>query len=257
MVILKSRREIERIRKSGEIVALVLEEIQKRIEPGITTEEIDKLSTGIVTKHDSARPAFLGYRGFPKSICISLNDEVVHGIPSPMRKVREGDVVSLDFGVAKNGYYADAALTFQVPPENPDVTRFLKTASEALEAGIKNAMPGKRIGDISAAIQETVERAGYSVVRSLVGHGIGRNLHEEPQVPNHGIPGEGLLLEEGMVLAIEPMINMGTSEVKTLEDEWTIVTADGSLSAHFEHTVVVTKDGPEVLTVSKQNVLST
>lgn len=255
MVTLKSHSEIEHIRKAGEVVALVLGEIQKRVEPGITTEEIDRLTNEIVANQDSAKPAFLGYRGFPKSICISLNNEVVHGIPSPKRKVREGDLVSLDFGVTMNGYYADAALTFQVPPEQPDVTRFLRICSDALEAGIQQAVPGKRIGHISSAIQKTVEPAGFFVVKSLVGHGIGRNLHEEPQVPNYGNPEEGILIVEGMVLAIEPMINMGTSEVRTLEDEWTIVTTDGSLSAHFEHTIVVKRDGPQILTISRERAL--
>jgi methionyl aminopeptidase len=255
LITLKSQNEIELIRESGELVARVLEEIRNRIEPGLTTDDIDRLAREIVEKHDSAKPAFLGYRGFPKSICISLNNEVVHGIPSPRKKIKEGDVVSLDFGVVMNGYYADAALTLQVPPESTEVKMFLATCSDALEAGIRNAVPGKRIGDISSAIQKTVEGAGFSVVKSLVGHGIGRNLHEEPQIPNYGNPGEGILLMEGMVLAIEPMINMGTSDVNTLADEWTIVTGDGDLSAHFEHTVVVSRGGSRILTVSREKAL--
>lgn len=251
MIALKSGSEIERIKKSGFVVADLLEGIQKRIEPGMTTEDIDVFINEILSGHDSAKPAFLGYRGFPKSICISLNDEVVHGIPSVHRKIEPGDVVSLDFGVYMGGYYGDAAVSFQVPPMNSEVTGFLRVCRDALEVGIEQTRVGNRVGHISSAIQEKVESNGFNVVRSLVGHGVGKNLHEEPQVPNHGSPADGVLLQEGMVLAIEPMINMGSADIKTLDDEWTVVTADGSLSAHFEHTVAVRKDGPQVLTANK------
>lgn len=254
MITLKSPREIGRMRHSGAIVAEVLERVRRFIEPGMTTEQIDRYTTELTGSFDSARPAFLGYRGFPKSICISINEQVVHGIPSGEKIIQAGDLVSLDFGVSKDGYYADSAISFQVPPLEPEVSKFLDVCRNALSAGIENALPGNRIGDISWAIQNTVESQGYFVVKSLVGHGIGKNLHEEPQIPNFGNPGEGVLLQEGMVLAIEPMINMGTSEVRTLEDDWTIVTVDGSLSAHFEHTIVVNEGVPSILTMVNERI---
>jgi methionyl aminopeptidase len=254
MITLKSEKEINKIRKAGAVVAEILERIQKRIEVGMTTDDLNELTSLWLREYDSAEPAFLGYRGFPKNICVSINDEVVHGIPSPHRKIQKGDVVSLDFGVCMAGYYADAALTFQVPPREPAVEHFLGVCREALGAGVAQAIDGNRIGNISSAIQETVESNAFQVVRSLVGHGIGKNLHEEPQIPNFGTPEEGVLLHDGMVLAIEPMINMGGSEVRTLDDEWTIVTMDGSLSAHFEHTIVVTRNGPEILTIAGERM---
>ncbi len=256
MITLKSPREIERIRHAGAIVAEVLGQLRHSVEPGMTTGQVDAGAKEITKSFDSARPAFLGYRGFPKSICVSVNSEVVHGIPSPARTISAGDLVSLDFGVFTGGYYADSAISFQVAPDEPEVLKFLEVCRSALSAGIEQAVPENRIGDISWAIQSTVESEGYFVVRSLVGHGIGKNLHEEPQIPNFGDPDQGVLLQEGMVLAIEPMINMGTSEVRTLEDDWTIVTVDGSLSAHFEHTIVVTSDRPEILTAVDETARS-
>lgn len=254
MIALKSGREIECIKRAGMVVAEVLDNIQRTVTSGMTTQDVDDFTNELLNKYNSAEPAFLGYRGFPKSICVSINEQVVHGIPSRDKIIGEGDVVSLDFGVCMKGYYADAAVSFQVPPFDPEVQRFLSTCKEALQAGLEKTLVGNRVGDISSAIQKTVESSGYNVVKSLVGHGIGRNLHEEPQVPNYGNSEEGILLQEGMVLAIEPMINMGASGVKTLDDEWTIVTIDGSLSAHFEHTVVVKREGPDVLTVSAERM---
>jgi methionyl aminopeptidase len=249
MIHLKSKREIESIKTAGLVVAEILDRIQSEVEPGMTTTDLNRMTDEMLNKYDSARSAFLGYRGFPKSICVSLNDEVVHGIPSPSRIITEGDVVSLDYGVHMDGFYADSAVTFQIPPVDPEVGKFLDVCRKALDEGIKKAIIGNRIGDISSAIQKEVESNGFNVVKSLVGHGIGKDLHEEPQIPNYGNSEEGVFLQEGMVLAIEPMINMGGAEVKTLDDEWTIVTVDGSLSAHFEHTMVVTGNGPDLLTV--------
>ena len=248
MVTLKSPPEIERIRASGRVVAEVLEAMSERVRPGITTGELDAIAEEIIRSHAGARPAFKGYGGFPASICASVNEEVVHGIPSPDRALAEGDIIGIDVGVLMNGYHADAARTFPVGEPGEETGRLLETTRAALAAGIEAAQPGGRLGDISAAIQEVVEAAGFSVVRELVGHGIGQHLHEDPQVPNFGTAGRGLLLDEGLVIAIEPMVNVGDCRVRTLEDAWTIVTVDGGRSAHFEHTVAITAEGPEVLT---------
>ena len=248
MVTLKSEREIERMRASGKVVAEVLQALAAEIRPGVPTAELDRLAESIIRAHEGARPAFKGYGGFPASICASVNEEVVHGIPSKSRTLEVGDIVGIDVGVLMDGYHADAARTFAVGPVTGETRRLLSVTQSALEAGIDAARPGARLGDVSAAIQSVAEAAGFSIVRDLVGHGIGQHLHEDPQVPNFGVEGRGLELEPGLVIAIEPMVNVGGSEVRTLEDAWTIVTIDGSLSAHFEHTVAITENGPDILT---------
>lgn len=248
MVTLKSAVEIERMRASGRIVAEVLAALEAQIGPGVTTVELDRLAESIIRAHGGARPAFKGYGGFPASICTSVNDEVVHGIPSKARRLEEGDIVGIDVGVLMDGYHADAARTFGVGQVTEESEKLLAVTRSALEAGIEAAQPGARLGDVSAAIQHVAESAGFSIVRDLVGHGIGQHLHEDPQVPNFGVEGRGLELEPGLVIAIEPMVNVGGAEVRTLQDAWTIVTIDGSLSAHFEHTVAITEGGPDVLT---------
>ena len=245
MVILKSRQEIEKMRKSNALVAAILEELGKKIRPGVRTIELDRLSEAMALKK-GARPAFKGYRGYPYSLCTSVNSEVVHGMPSE-RELQEGDIVSLDFGILRDGYYGDAAVTVPVGEISPEARRLLRVTEEALYRGISAARAGNRIGDISAAIQGHVEAAGFSVVRDLVGHGIGKSLHEDPQVPNYGSSGRGIELKPGMVFAIEPMVNEGTYRVDVLRDGWTVVTADGKLSAHFEHSVAITENGPVIL----------
>jgi len=247
-VTLKSPETIERMRRSGAIVSEALDVVRRAAEPGITTADLDDLAERTIRAHAGASPAFKGYRGFPATLCVSVNEEVVHGIPSKKRVLRDGDVVSIDVGTRFDGYYGDAATTVMVGRVPARIRRFLEVTESALMAGIDRARPGNRLGDIGAAIQEVGEGHGYSVVRSLVGHGIGSRLHEEPQVPNFGQPNTGMVLREGLVLAIEPMFNLGGWEVRTLLDQWTVVTADGSRSAHFEHTVAVLRDGPEILT---------
>ena len=245
MIILKSRQEIEKMRKSNAIVAAILEELRKKIRPGVRTIELDRLSEEMALKK-GARPAFKGYRGYPYSLCTSVNSEVVHGMPSE-RELKEGDIISLDFGILNDGYYGDAAVTVPVGDITPVANRLLKVTEEALYRGIAEVKAGNRIGDISAAIQGHVEAAGYSVVRDLVGHGIGKSLHEDPQVPNYGSSGRGIELKPGMVIAIEPMVNEGIYRVEILRDGWTVVTADGKLSAHFEHSVAITENGAVIL----------
>ena len=245
MVILKSRQEIEKMRKSNVLVAVILEELKKKIRPGVKTIELDRLSEELALRK-GARPAFKGYRGYPYSLCTSVNSEVVHGMPSE-RELKEGDIVSLDFGILRGGYYGDAAVTLPVGEITPAAKRLLRVTEEALYRGIAEVRAGNRIGDVSAAIQGHVEAAGFSVVRDLVGHGIGKSLHEDPQVPNYGTSGRGIELKPGMVFAIEPMVNEGTHRVDILRDGWTVVTADGKLSAHFEHSVAVTDNGPDIL----------
>ena len=245
MIILKSRREIEKMKKSNALVAAILEELRKKIKPGVKTIELDRLSEEMALKK-GARPAFKGYRGYPYSLCTSVNSEVVHGMPSE-RELKEGDIISLDFGILHGGYYEDAAVTVPVGQITPAAKRLLAVTEEALYRGIAEARAGNRIGDISAAIQGHAEAAGFSVVRDLVGHGIGRSLHEDPQVPNYGTSGRGIELKTGMVFAIEPMVNEGTYRVDVLRDGWTVVTADGKLSAHFEHSVAITENGPVIL----------
>lgn len=247
MIHIRTREEIEKIRRSSRLVARALREIRQAIRPGVTTEELDRVAEEVITK-GGGRPAFKGYRGYPASLCASVNDEVVHGIPDK-RRLKEGDIVSLDLGVLMDGYYGDAAITVPVGRVSKLARRLLEVTEEALYRGIEKARVGNRLFDISHAIQRRVEEAGFSVVRDFVGHGIGRNLHEEPQVPNFGPPGQGPRLVEGMVLAIEPMVNTGTWRVRVLDNGWTVVTEDGGLSAHFEHTVAITESGPEILSL--------
>jgi methionyl aminopeptidase len=244
---LKSAREIGLMRRAGHILADVVERLRGSVKSGMSTLEIDEDVEGFI-RSQGARPAFKGYRGFPATVCISINEEVVHGIPSAHRRVEEGDIVGLDLGCIVDGYYADCAFTLAVGEVPSRVRELLDATRQSLEAGIAECRPGRRLSDVSHAIQSHVERHGFSVVRAFVGHGIGRALHEEPQVPNFGDPGRGPQLKPGMVLAIEPMVTMGSWEVKILDDGWTAVTRDGSLAAHFEHTIAVTEAGPEVLT---------
>jgi methionyl aminopeptidase len=246
---LKSADEIARIREASLVVHDVLHEVMAAITPGMTTLEVDRLAER-ATLARGAQPAFKGYHGYPAVICVSVNEEVVHGIPSA-RVLREGDIVGLDFGVVYKGFYGDSAYTVPVGQARPEAARLLETTREALARAVAAARPDARLGDIGAAVQSFVEGRGYSVVRDFVGHGIGRKLHEAPQVPNYGVAGTGIRLRPGMVLALEPMVNAGGREVRTLDDGWTAVTADGSLSAHFEHTVAVTADGPEILSLPR------
>lgn len=252
MITLKTRPEIERMRAACRLVADVLRFLESRIEPGVSTADLDRWAETFIRRHPGAEPAFKGLYGFPATLCTSINDEVVHGIPSEARRLREGDIISIDVGVKLDGYFGDGARTFAVGKVAPEAERLLETTREALAHGVEAARPGNQIGDISAAIQETAEAAGYSIVHELVGHGIGTRPHEEPQVPNFGRRGQGLRLRPGLVLAIEPMFNVGTGEIRTLEDHWTIVTADGGLSAHFEHTVAITEQGPVILTADEE-----
>jgi methionyl aminopeptidase len=247
MVILKLPDEIKKMRASNRIVADILAEIRTRIKPGVTTGDLDRLTEELTRKRD-AQPAFKGYRGYPNSLCISVNSEVVHGIPSD-RVLMEGDIVSLDFGVYYHGYYGDAALTVPVGRISGEAERLLEVTRNSLYKGIEAARAGNRLGDISASVQECVEMAGFSVVRDYVGHGIGKQLHEDPQIPNFGVRGRGIRLQVGMVLAIEPMVNLGTYRVRLQPDGWTVVTEDGGLSAHFEHSVAITENGPDILSV--------
>lgn len=249
MVTLKTDKEIEEIGKACRVVAQILDEMEKLVTPGITTFEIDRMAESRC-KEMGVIPAFKGYRKFPSSVCISLNDEVVHGIPSRKRVLKNGDIVGLDFGVILNGWYGDSARTVAVGTISDEASQLMKVTEESLARGIAQCRPGNRLYDIGHAIQKYVEGFGYSVVREFVGHGIGRALHEDPQVPNYGPKGGGIPLKAGMVLAIEPMINAGNPEVRVLDDGWTAVTEDRSLSAHFEHTVAILADGPKILTVA-------
>jgi methionyl aminopeptidase len=248
MIIRKSEREIEAMAQAGRVVADTLALLGENMRPGVTTLELDELAEEFIRSQGGV-PTFKGYHGFPASICTSPNSMVVHGIPGAYR-VEEGDLISVDVGVTLNGFVADSAYTFAVGSIDDEVQRLLDVGQAALEAGIEQARAGNHIGDISAAVQRVTEEAGFSVVKSLVGHGIGRSMHEEPQIPNWGEPGRGPELAPGMTLAIEPMINAGSSEVVVAEDRWSISTDDGSLSAHFEHTVAVTEAGPRILTLA-------
>ncbi len=247
MVTLKSQQEIQLMRAAGQILKRTLEKVRTYVVPGRITKDIDDLAAKLI-EQENALPAFKGYRGFPANICVSVNEQVVHGIPSSEKKLKSGDIVSLDFGVCYKGYFADAAVTLPVGKIDSSRKKLIRVTRDSLWQAIKQARPGKYLGDISYAIQRYVESQGFSIVRQFVGHGIGRNLQEEPEVPNFGKPHQGLLLKEGMVLAIEPMVNMGSWEVEILNDNWTVVTKDRSPSAHFEHTVAITRNGPEVLT---------
>jgi methionyl aminopeptidase len=246
-VICKSQAELEKMHRSGLVVWKILNELRQMVRPGITTMDLEKYAERRV-EEENARAAFKGYRGFPCVLCTSINDEVVHGIPSPKRRVVEGDILSLDFGVEMEGYYGDAAVTVPVGRISPELERLLRVTRESLDRAIDQARPGNRLSDISHAVQSWVESHGYSVVRELVGHGIGTRMHEDLQLPNYGEPGRGPRLREGMTLAIEPMVNAGGPAIRVLEDDWTAATADGSYAAHFEHTVAVTSDGPWILT---------
>jgi methionyl aminopeptidase len=246
---LKSAAEIDTIGRAGAILGELYRQIPAQVRPGVTTAQLDRWAEDFIRSHPGAEPAFKGLYGFPATLCTSVNHEVVHGIPSTRRVLKEGDVVSVDCGVKLEGFYADAAISISIPPVEPEVQALLERTQAALQAGIEEARPGRRLGDMGAAIQAVADQAGYGVVRELVGHGVGRQPHEEPQVPNFGTAGKGLKLLEGMVLAIEPMFNLGSAGVRTLPDRWTVVTADRKVSAHFEHTVAVTADGPRILTI--------
>jgi methionyl aminopeptidase len=247
LIILKSPEEIDKMRRAGRIVAATREKVMSAVRPGITTAELDRIGEEHITGA-GAVPNFKGYRGFPASICTSVNDQIVHGIPGD-HVLREGDLVSLDFGAIWEGYHADSAVSlFCGEPPSAEAEKLVRVTEEALEAGISQIRPGKRLSDIGHTVQQVVEGAGFSVVREYVGHGIGQHLHEDPQIPNFGPPGRGPELRPGMVLAVEPMVNLGGWETRVLDDAWTVVTADGSLSAHFEHTIAVTENEPDILT---------
>lgn len=248
MIVLKTNRELALMREACRISAGALKVAGEAVQPGVTTEEIDRIAYEYIIKQ-GAKPNFLNYNGFPATACISINDEVIHGIPSKKRVIKEGDIVSIDLGASINGYNGDNAATFAAGKISPEAERLINTTKESLYEGIKAAVAGGRIGDISNAVQRYCEERGFSVVRDFVGHGIGTKLHEDPSVPNYGTPGRGVRLLPGMTLAIEPMINMGGYEVRQLSDGWTIKTKDASLSAHFEHTVAITTDGPKILTI--------
>jgi methionyl aminopeptidase len=246
MIILKSERELRYMRDAGRIVAGALEEVKKAVRPEVTTQELDKAAEEYI-KGAGAVPAFKGYHGFPGNICTSVNEQVVHGIPG-LRRLKSGDNVSIDIGAVINGYNGDAAITVPVGEVDDAVAKLIAVDEASLYKGLEKAVAGNRLSDVSHAVQIEAEAHGYGVVRDYVGHGIGRHMHEDPQIPNYGPPGRGPRLKPGMTLAIEPMINEGTFEVRTLDDGWTVVTTDGKRSAHFEHTVVVTENGPEILT---------
>lgn len=247
MIILKSKHEIEIMREAGSIVAGAHEAIRKAIAPGITTAELDRIADEYIRRR-GAIPSFKGYQGFPASICTSVNNQVVHGIPG-LTVLKEGDIISIDIGAVYNGYHGDAARTYPVGAISPNAARLIKATEEAFYKGLEFAREGYRISDISHAIQSYVESHGYSVVKALVGHGIGQQMHEDPQVPNFGLPGRGPRIRTGMTLAIEPMVNEGTDKVVTLSDHWTVLTKDGSLSAHYENTIAITSNEPIILTL--------
>jgi methionyl aminopeptidase len=247
MIHLKSAKEIEIMRGPSKIVAEILLELRETIHEGATTADIDKIAEDLTLKK-KAKPAFKGYRGFPASLCISVNDQVVHGIPSPKRVLKNGDIVGLDFGVIYDGYYGDSAVTVAIGEIAPEIDRLLKVTEQCLYRAIEQAQPGNFISDISAAVQKLAEANNYGIVREFCGHGIGRSLHEDPPVLNYVQNGKGPKIKPGLVLAIEPMINLGSDKVRVLEDGWTVITADGKPSAHFEHTIAVMPGGPEILT---------
>jgi len=246
---IKSASELEAMRKAGQVVARMIAAIKEAVEPGITTKQLDTVAAKEL-KRQGAKPAFLGYMGFPATICTSVNEQIVHGIPGD-RVLKEGDLVKVDVGAVVDGLYGDSAMTLPVGQVSAEAMRLIETTKNSLDAAIEVVKPGNRLGDIGAAVQEYAESRGYGVVREYVGHGIGRNLHEEPQIPNYGVAGRGALLHAGMVIAVEPMVNVGTWRTQALEDGWTVVTADGKLSAHFEHTMAIGEHGAEVLTLLK------
>ncbi|HEU5359456.1 MAG TPA: type I methionyl aminopeptidase [Gemmatimonadales bacterium] len=248
MITLKSPREVETMARAGRIVHDTLELVARSVRPGISTAELDDIAEAFIRSHPGATPSFKGLYGFPRTLCTSINEEIVHGIPSKKRVLVEGNILSVDVGVKLDGLHADAATTVPVGEISPDAAKLLQVTQECLRAGIAQAVAGNHVGDIGHAVQTVAESHGYGVVRELVGHGIGRAFHEEPQVPNHGRPKRGPRLAAGMTIAIEPMITMGDFATRTLDDKWTVVTEDGSLSAHFEHTVAITDQGPRILT---------
>jgi len=248
MIFLKTAKELKLMRAAGRISQRALRLAGEAVEPGVTTKEIDSIVQKYI-EGQGATPSFLGYGGFPASACISVNNVVIHGIPTEKRVLRQGDIVSIDIGACFEGYHGDNAWTFACGDISDEARRLLDTTEEALFKGIKAAVPGARIGDIGYAVQKCVELRSYSVVRDFVGHGVGAKLHEDPSVPNYGVPGTGTLLRPGMAVAIEPMVNMGSYKVRVLKDKWTTVTVDGKLSAHFEHTLAITPDGPVILTL--------
>ena len=255
MILIKSSKEIEYMREAGRIVGLALKEIEKAVKPGITTHELDRIANNVL-KHEGALPSFKGQEGFegsepyPATICASVNNQVIHGIPDNY-ELKEGDIISIDMGALKNGYHGDAARTFAVGEISEEAKKLIEVTKESFFNGIKFAKVGNRVSDISHAVQEHVEKFGFSVVRDFVGHGVGKELHEEPEVPNFGRPGHGPRLEKGMVIAVEPMVNAGKYDIDILRNGWTVVTSDGSLSAHYENTIVITEGEPEILTLVK------
>jgi methionyl aminopeptidase len=250
MIHLKSSREIEVMARGGRILGETLSLLKRSVAPGMSTADLDRIAEEFIRSHEGATPSFKGLYGFPGSICASINEEIVHGIPSPRRVLRDGDILSIDAGVSLDGYHTDSATTVAVGRINDESQRLLDVTARSLEAGIAQARSGNHVGDIGAAVQAVVEGAGYSVVRDLVGHGIGTAFHEEPQVPNHGKPKRGTKLQPGLTIAIEPMVNIGGAGTRTLGDRWTIVTVDGSRSAHMEHTVAITDGEPRILTLA-------
>ncbi|MDP8958059.1 MAG: type I methionyl aminopeptidase [Actinomycetota bacterium] len=253
MITIKNQAEFERMALAGRAVAAVLRGVREAAAPGVSTKELDAVAAAIIKEH-GCRPSFLGYHGYPAHICTSPNHVIVHGIPDGYR-LQEGDILSVDAGAIYEGFHGDAAVTFPIGEVDPEVEKLVRVAEEALWAAIAHVRQGGRLGDIGHAVQTVAEGAGFSVVREYVGHGIGRQMHEEPQVPNYGQPGKGMKLRTGMAICIEPMVNMGGSQTRLLEDEWTVVTADGSRSAHFEHTVALTEAGPLVTTAGKDEDL--
>jgi methionyl aminopeptidase len=250
MIQLKSQREIEVMARGGHILAETVTLMEQSVRPGISTQDLDRIAEEFIRSHPGAIPSFKGLYNFPASICTSINNEIVHGIPSRKRVLMEGDIVSVDVGVKFEGYHTDSATTVAVGEISDESRRLLEITREALGAGVRAAKYGNHLGDIGAAVQQVVERAGFSVVRDLVGHGIGTGFHEEPQVPNYGKPSRGLRLVPGLTIAIEPMVNVGKPGIRTMPDKWTVVTVDGARSAHFEHTVAITENGPRILTAA-------
>ncbi|HVZ47365.1 MAG TPA: type I methionyl aminopeptidase [Gemmatimonadaceae bacterium] len=248
MVQLKSPREIETMAAGGSILAATHAEMRRQVRPGISTADLDRIAEAFIRSHDGATPSFKGLYGFPASICASVNEEIVHGIPSPRRVLRDGDIISVDIGVFYGGLHTDSAWTYPVGAVDEPTRRLLEVTEASLFAGIAQACVGNHVGDIGAAVEARVKQGGFVVVRDLVGHGVGHSMHEEPQVPNHGKPKRGPKLAAGLTIAIEPMVNAGSAETRTLPDKWTVVTIDGARSAHFEHTVAVTEQGPRILT---------
>lgn len=248
MIVLKTARELEIMRQAGRIAARALQGVGNAVEPGVSTAELDRIARKII-EGEGAIPTFKGYDGFPASICASVNNEVIHGIPSHHRVLKAGDIISIDVGATFEGYVGDTAATFAAGEISPDAKRLMDATRDALMQGIEAARAGGRLGDIGSAVQRHVEACGYSVVRQFVGHGVGASMHEAPEVPNYGVPGRGLRLMPGMTIAIEPMVNAGGGEVSILNDGWTVVSKDGSLSAHFEHSVAITAEGPKLLTL--------